>query len=51
VEGNSAKTTITVNIDKTNPTLQAQLQPLPNLAGWSNQDTRVLFLGKTVCQE
>jgi hypothetical protein len=41
--GNTASTTIKVSVDKTGPTLQAFVTPLPNAAGWINSDVTVAY--------
>jgi len=42
--GNSASTSISINLDKTPPTLNMDINPLPNAAGWNNSDTTVSFI-------
>ena len=41
--GNSAMVSVTVNIDKTAPTLTATRTPPPNTAGWNNTDVDVSY--------
>ena len=41
--GNSASTSITVNIDKTAPTITATATPAANAAGWNNSTVTVAF--------
>jgi RHS repeat-associated protein len=41
--GNSATTSITLNIDKTPPTITAALSPAANAAGWNNSNVTVSF--------
>lgn len=46
VAGNdSAPGSVTVSIDKTAPTAQAAVSPLPNAAGWNRTDATVSFTG------
>ncbi len=42
--GNSATAAATVNIDRTPPTVQAQLSPAPNGDGWNNTPVTVTFV-------
>ena len=41
--GNQATATVTVNLDKTPPAIQAVASPPPNAAGWRNADVTVTF--------
>jgi hypothetical protein len=41
--GNSANASVTVNIDRTPPSITAVVSPSPNLAGWNNTDVTVTF--------
>jgi RHS repeat-associated protein len=41
--GNSATASVTLNIDKTAPTIAGSVAPAPNAAGWVNQDVAVAF--------
>ena len=41
--GYSASTSVTVNIDKTPPSISAAKVPPPNAAGWNNTDVTVAF--------
>src|SRR6266850_2434077 len=41
--GNTATAKVTLNIDKTPPTIAASAQPAPNDAGWTNGATTVTF--------
>jgi len=41
--GNSATTTVTVNMEVTGPTITASATPAPNSAGWNNTDVNVTF--------
>ncbi|MBZ5629159.1 MAG: hypothetical protein LAO06_09880 [Acidobacteriia bacterium] len=41
--GNSATATVTVNLDKTPPTITASASPGPNANGWNNSDVTVSF--------
>jgi len=41
--GNTASTSVTLNIDKTTPTLSPTLTPQPNAAGWHKSDATVSF--------
>jgi hypothetical protein len=41
--GNTASTTVKVSIDKTGPTLQPFVTPLPNAAGWTNSDIAIAY--------
>ncbi len=41
--GNSASTTLTLNIDKTAPEISTSLEPLPNEAGWHKEAVLVRF--------
>jgi hypothetical protein len=41
--GNSTTTSVTVNIDKTAPSINASQSPLPNANGWNNSDVTVSF--------
>ncbi|VAW87327.1 hypothetical protein MNBD_GAMMA17-1579 [hydrothermal vent metagenome] len=43
VAGNSATASITVNLDKTQPTMTATSTPLANIFGWHNSDVIVSF--------
>src|SRR5206468_3981505 len=43
VAGNQASVSVTLNIDKSRPTISAVVSPLPNTAGWNNTDVRVTF--------
>jgi hypothetical protein len=42
--GNTASTSITLNIEKTPPSITASATPPPNGAGWNNSDVTVSFL-------
>ena len=42
--GNTAQTTVTVNIDLTPPLIAAAVAPPPNAAGWNNTDVVVSYL-------
>ncbi len=42
--GNTASATVTVNIDKTAPVIQAVPDPPPNQAGWNNTNVTVRFI-------
>jgi len=54
--GNSAATLVLLSIDKTPPTIQPTLNPLPNAAGWNNSDVDISYIctdnlsGTDVCQ-
>ena len=41
--GNTANVSVTLNIDKTDPTITAVGDPLPNQNGWNNTDVAVSF--------
>jgi streptogramin lyase len=41
--GNCATGSITLSIDKTNPSITYQLSPVPNLMGWNNTQVAVSF--------
>jgi RHS repeat-associated protein len=41
--GNTARTSITLNIDKTAPTVTANASPSPNAQGWNNSNVTVTF--------
>ncbi len=41
--GNTASTSITLNIEKTPPSITASAAPPPNSAGWNNSDVTVSF--------
>lgn len=41
--GNTATTTASVSLDKTNPTITYSLSPAPNQYGWHNSDVTVTF--------
>jgi RHS repeat-associated protein len=41
--GNTASTSVTLNIDKTPPAITAALSPAPNAAGWNNSNVTVTF--------
>jgi len=41
--GNSASTSITINLDQTTPTITAILTPPANANGWNNQDVTVSY--------
>ncbi|MBI1920160.1 MAG: PxKF domain-containing protein [Geobacter sp.] len=41
--GNIATASVTVNIDKSAPTISASINPVPNEAGWNNTDVTVSF--------
>jgi uncharacterized repeat protein (TIGR01451 family) len=41
--GNTATTNITLNIDKTPPTITASAFPAPNASGWNNSNVTVTF--------
>ena len=41
--GNTASTSVTVNLDKTPPAITAAQMPLPNPAGWNNTEVAVSF--------
>lgn len=41
--GNIATTLVTLNIDKTAPTITATTRPAPNGAGWNNSDVTVTY--------
>jgi hypothetical protein len=43
VAGNTASASLTLNIDRTPPTLSASPVPPPNAAGWNNSDVTVSF--------
>ena len=43
VAGNSASTSVTLNIDKTLPTITSAVSPAANAAGWHNSDPTVSF--------
>ncbi len=43
VAGNTASASVTVNIDKTPPTITANASPAPNAAGWNNSAVTVTF--------
>lgn len=43
VAGNTASTSVTLNIDKTPPGITSALSPAPNAAGWNNSDVTVSF--------
>jgi hypothetical protein len=42
--GNTASATVTLNIEKTAPTITAKVNPAPNAAGWNNSDVTVSFV-------
>jgi len=42
--GNSTSTTVTLNIEKTGPSITASVTPTPNAAGWNNSDATVSFI-------
>src|SRR5271157_3359740 len=44
VAGNTASASVTLNIDKTAPTITAIANPSPNAAGWNNTDVTVSFV-------
>ncbi len=41
--GNTASISVTVNLDKTAPTIVASASPVPNAAGWNNTNVTVTF--------
>jgi hypothetical protein len=41
--GNTASATVTVNLDKSNPSIAASRTPAANAAGWNNTDVAVSF--------
>jgi len=41
--GNSASTSVTVNIDQSAPNIAASISPTPNVNGWNNSDVTVSF--------
>jgi hypothetical protein len=43
VAGNSASASVTVNLDKTPPTITASASPAPNAAGWNTSAVTVTF--------
>src|SRR5262249_18669588 len=43
IAGNSAATRVSVNVDRTPPTITATVSPRPNVAGWNNTDVIVTF--------
>lgn len=42
--GNSTTTSVTLNVDKTPPTIGAAVSPVSNAAGWNNSDVTVNFV-------
>lgn len=42
--GNTASSTVTLNIEKTAPTITGSVAPPPNAAGWNNTDVTVNFV-------
>ena len=44
VAGNSASTSVTINLDKTSPSIEPILSSSPNAAGWHNSDVTVSFI-------
>lgn len=43
VAGNTAKASVTVNLDQAPPTITATVSPAPNAAGWNNTNPTVSF--------
>src|SRR5258708_21622377 len=43
IAGNAASASVTINLDKTPPTIKASASPAPNAAGWNNSDVIVTF--------
>jgi len=43
VAGNSASASVTINLEKTPPTITAKGSPVPNAAGWNNSNVTVSF--------
>jgi Glucodextranase, domain B/Carboxypeptidase regulatory-like domain len=43
IAGNTASASITVNIDKTPPSIAASISPAPNAAGWNKSNVAVSF--------
>lgn len=41
--GNATSTSVTINLDKTPPSIQPVASPQPNAAGWNNTDVTVSF--------
>jgi len=41
--GNESSVEVTINLDKTPPTIQSQQIPYPNAAGWNNTDVNIEF--------
>jgi len=43
IAGNSATTSVTINLDKFDPTISATKTPLANINGWNNSDVTISF--------
>lgn len=41
--GNEATASVTINVDRTPPTISSTNTPAPNLAGWNNTDVKLIF--------
>jgi len=41
--GNTASTSVTLNIDRTAPSISALVTPAPNAAGWNNSDVAIAY--------